>query len=129
MADINIEIAQRLFERAGDARKITLGKYWKLKVSLRFSKNEEALSQMEALLFEARALHDTGMLVRLHQDLAGLNYSAHRYGEMAEHLDALESIVQSSPWIEHNKRYGMLIFKVRGDLARGTEKFESDRGF
>ena len=129
LAAINIEKALHLFEQAGDLRKITLGKYWKLKVSFRHRKNEEVLPPMEALLSEARLHNDTGMLIRLHQNLAGLNYTARRYGEMAKHLDDLEAIVQSNPLIEHRKRYWMLIFKGRGDLANATKNFESARGF
>ena len=129
LAAINIESALNLFERAGNRNKVVLCKYWKLKVSLRDRETEEVLPEMEALLGEASLLNDTGIVIRLHQELALLTQSAGQHGKMAEHIDAIEAILKSDPLIENEKRYWILIWMGRGDLARETGDFEGAKMF
>lgn len=129
LAAFNIEKALILFEEAGDQRGAALCRYWKLKISLKYRKTEEVMPAMEALLEEVIAQKDTGIIVRLHQELVELNCSSGRYEKMDEHLDALEAITKSNPSTREEKRYRMLILLGRGDLARATSDFEGAKRF
>lgn len=129
LAAFNIEKALTLFEEAGDQSRVAYCKYWKLKSSLKYRKTEEVLPELELLLDEVIAQRDTGIIIRLHQELVELNGLVHQDAKMAEHLDALEAIVMPNPLTRGEKRYRMLLLLGRGDLARIKNDFESAKRF
>lgn len=129
LAAINIEKAQKLFGEAGDLNGVAFCKYWKLKSSLKYRRPEEVQPGMEALLNEAISQKDTGLIIRLHHELVELNCSARQYAKMAEHLDALEPLVESCSVTKDKKRYRMLISLSRGDLARVNNELVSAKQF
>lgn len=126
-AAINIEYALQIFKQVGDPRKITLAKYWKLRIGARFLDAGKGLPEMEALLEEAKLLKDTGLLARLYQFLSGKYCISARYNESAKHLDSLEVILKSNPSLENAPKYQMYLFKSRGDIAWATGHPEEAR--
>ncbi len=129
LAARHIEKALRLYERTGNQSRIALCKLWKLNSSLKHRKIEEVLPAMEALLGEAIARGDSGMIIRLHKDLVNLTQQAGAYGKMAMHLDALEAVATPNPLTRTEKGFWIRILMGRGDICREENAFEKARSF
>jgi signal transduction histidine kinase len=129
MAAFDIEQSLRLFKQVGDPRKVAMATYWKLRISLSHSKELEVSAEMEALLSEAKLQMDTGLLVRVHKFLAEQSYGAAEYGKTAEHLDALDAILEHKHFIKSDQYYKMFVYTCRGDIAQKSAHWEDAKRF